>query len=493
MTSANVSKMTANMPFQTNASAKSGKEEKEAVEFMEVLGSLALSGQTNQYKNQSQNVEAAVERAGEIKTEYEKYPVKENRIPEAADRMDDAQMEEAKEAVEEFADEVSQKVEELFGVSEGELQEAMEELGLSFVDLMNPANLAELMTKLTGQEDSLALLMNPDFQELMQDLEGFSAQLLQKLGMTAKEAADLMNQLQREMTGTVENVQNAVTDLQNHMEVQEDTAEVEQNVPDMPEEAALTEKEGPSVKNPQQTGDGTGEEIQTVQKTADETVDNGQKQNSEQEAMEDGDARETMKDTRGLGNERNLTEEPGMQNIQAARTGEAPVVNSAAAPINTSVNVADIIRQVSEFTRIMYQGNVTSMEMQLNPENLGKIFVQVTAKEGAITAHLAAQNEVVKEALESQVAILKENMNQQGLKVEAVEVTIASHEFERNLEENQHNQSQEEQQEQAAKNGNTRRNISMNQLDELSGLMSEEEMLAAKIMRDNGNSVDFTA
>ena len=33
----------------------------------------------------------------------------------------------------------------------------------------------------------------------------------------------------------------------------------------------------------------------------------------------------------------------------------------------------------------------------------------------------------------------------------------------------------------------------MNQLDEMSGLMSEEEMLVAKIMRDNGNSVDFTA
>ncbi len=50
---------------------------------------------------------------------------------------------------------------------------------------------------------------------------------------------------------------------------------------------------------------------------------------------------------------------------------------------------------------------------------------------------------------------------------------------------------QDEQREQASKS--PRRNISMNQLDELSGLMSEEEMLVAKIMRDNGNSVDFTA
>ena len=39
------------------------------------------------------------------------------------------------------------------------------------------------------------------------------------------------------------------------------------------------------------------------------------------------------------------------------------------------------------------------MEMQLNPENLGKIYVQVTAKEGVVTAHLAVQNEIVKRSL----------------------------------------------------------------------------------------------
>jgi flagellar hook-length control protein FliK len=33
----------------------------------------------------------------------------------------------------------------------------------------------------------------------------------------------------------------------------------------------------------------------------------------------------------------------------------------------------------------------------------------------------------------------------------------------------------------------------MDSLDELSGLMTEEEILAAQIMKDNGNSVDLTA
>jgi flagellar hook-length control protein FliK len=30
-------------------------------------------------------------------------------------------------------------------------------------------------------------------------------------------------------------------------------------------------------------------------------------------------------------------------------------------------------------------------------------------------------------------------------------------------------------------------------LDEISGLMTEEEALVAQIMKDNGNSIDFTA
>ena len=42
----------------------------------------------------------------------------------------------------------------------------------------------------------------------------------------------------------------------------------------------------------------------------------------------------------------------------------------------------------------------------------------------------------VKEALESQLVLFKQNMNQAGVKVDAVEVTVGSHELERNLEQN---------------------------------------------------------
>lgn len=173
---------------------------------------------------------------------------------------------------------------------------------------------------------------------------------------------------------------------------------------------------------------------------------------------------------------------------QTVNQGQAVEVTQTV--VQVRVDVEEIMRQVSHMTKVMVSQAESSIEMQLNPANLGKVYLQVVSREGVVTAQIAAQNEAVKEALESQVAILKENMNQQGIKVEAIEVTIASHEFERNLEQNQQNPSgqQEEEARQAS-----RRNINLNSLDELEGALSEEENLVAKIMSEQGNSVNLTA
>ena len=90
---------------------------------------------------------------------------------------------------------------------------------------------------------------------------------------------------------------------------------------------------------------------------------------------------------------------------------------------------------MTEFTKVTVREAQTTMEMQLNPEHLGKLYIEVTTKEGNVSAHIMTQNELVKEALESQMAELKQSMNQAGVKVDAVEVTVGSHEFEKNLDE----------------------------------------------------------
>lgn len=493
MTSANVSKVTAGMTVPTSASKKSGKDEQEAVDFMSMLGNFAVNN-----SQQNNPVTFQVSDSASNKTvEYEKLSTKDDRIPKVTGKTDDADMQKVDQAVEEFAKEVQQEVKELLGVDDAQLEAAMKELGLTYQDLMDPVNLANLVMNLTGEEDQLGLLMNADFQELMQNVEVLSKNLLQELGMTPQEAAEVFAQLEQnaaQITEEVPQQMQEVTDTQADVLKVQQTDDV-QITEQKSQVTGLTETNAAATESVESDGNVQNVEEPVSQEVRVENDQTASQQEGQQEEAPENSM--TTEDDTSLLQQNDTTEKSiftehtFQQTVQTIRTDNITAAPTTAVPHNVVFNTLDVIRQVSEFTRVMYQGDTTSMEMQLNPENLGKIYVQVTAKEGVVTAHLAVQNEIVKEALENQTIQLRENMNQQGIKVEAVEVTIASHEFERNLEQNQQGSAQDEQREQASKS--PRRNISMNQLDELSGLMSEEEMLVAKIMRDNGNSVDFTA
>lgn len=493
MTSANVSKVTAGMTVPTSASKKSGKDEQEAVDFMSMLGNFAVNN-----SQQNNPVTFQVSDSASNKTvEYEKLSTKDDRIPKVTGKTDDADIQKVDQAVEEFAKEVQQEVKELLGVDDAQLEAAMKELGLTYQDLMDPVNLANLVMNLTGEEDQLGLLMNADFQELMQNVEVLSKNLLQELGMTPQEAAEVFAQLEQnaaQITEEVPQQMQEVTDTQADVLKVQQTDDV-QITEQKSQVTGLTETNAAATESVESDGNVQNVEEPVSQEVRVENDQTASQQEGQQEEAPENSM--TTEDDASLLQQNDTTEKSiftehtFQQTVQTIRTDNITAAPTTAVPHNVVFNTLDVIRQVSEFTRVMYQGDTTSMEMQLNPENLGKIYVQVTAKEGVVTAHLAVQNEIVKEALENQTIQLRENMNQQGIKVEAVEVTIASHEFERNLEQNQQGSAQDEQREQASKS--PRRNISMNQLDELSGLMSEEEMLVAKIMRDNGNSVDFTA
>ena len=493
MTSANVSKVTAGMTVQTSASKKSGKDEQEAVDFMSMLGNFAVN-----HSQQNNPVTFQVSDSTSNKTvEYEKLSTKDDRIPKVTGKTDDADMQKVDQAVEEFAKEVQQEVKELLGVDDAQLEAAMKELGLTYQDLMDPVNLANLVMNLTGEEDQLGLLMNADFQELMQNVEVLSKNLLQELGMTPQEVAEVFAQLEQnaaQITEEVPQQMQEVTDTQADVLKVQQTDDV-QITEQKSQVTGLTETNAAATESVESDGNVQNVEEPVSQEVRVENDQTASQQEGQQEEAPENSM--TTEDDASLLQQNDTTEKSiftehtFQQTVQTIRTDNITAAPTTAVPQNVVFNTLDVIRQVSEFTRVMYQGDTTSMEMQLNPENLGKIYVQVTAKEGVVTAHLAVQNEIVKEALENQTIQLRENMNQQGIKVEAVEVTIASHEFERNLEQNQQGSAQDEQREQASES--PRRNISMNQLDELSGLMSEEEMLVAKIMRDNGNSVDFTA
>ena len=101
------------------------------------------------------------------------------------------------------------------------------------------------------------------------------------------------------------------------------------------------------------------------------------------------------------------------------------------------------------------------------------------------------------------MGILKANLEAQGIKVNEVTVTADAHEFERNLEEGQEasmtdtgagNSGAFQEEEEGRRRGGHLGNIDMRNLDDGSlANLTEDERLAAQIMREQGNTISINA
>lgn len=478
---------------QTAGVKGSSQEEELKVAFTEVMSQMsAMAGDELVSKGQLMKAGAVtVPSASSVDAEFSRCGNQGVKIQENSKA--ELKHEELSEKTEAFADDVKEVLKEELGVSEEQIEEAMETLGLTFSDLLNPNQLAALVAELTGAEDMGILLCSEEFMTIMQEVGALSEKLLQEAGVTSDELAQLL-----------EDPKSSIGDakLSEQMIQENDNLQVSESVTD-----AIT-KNAETRQSPDEIADGSESTVTSENADGKLVVDvkiQEDEQPGEEESLKLTDSEKTVNtvenntDKNAAFSKQQGTDDTGAQsrndmpasvNQNVAETNFSQVQNTVG-ETTSQVDVAEIMKQIVEYSKVAIGNQATTMEMQLNPENLGKIYMEITSRDGVVSAHITAQNEVVKEALESQLVELRQNLNQAGVKVEAVEVTVESHEFEKNLEQN--TRQQEEQASQQEKAAKGIRRINLSDLDELSGLMTEEESLAAQIMADQGNSIDYTA
>ena len=196
------------------------------------------------------------------------------------------------------------------------------------------------------------------------------------------------------------------------------------------------------------------------------------------ESYSQQDAKNTTEDTVKVQDVTETKEvvNPILQNIQDA-------LNEVASTEHTdNVNKPQpVVEQIVEQVRVHMNQDTTSMELQLYPEHLGKIQIHVVSKDGVMTARIAAETEQAKQAIENGLANLKEAFEQQDLKVEAVEVMVATAGFEKG-------QDQQEAPQQKRTGGKTGKLVYSDTEDE-----ELEEQAETERMRMTGSSVSYTA
>lgn len=292
------------------------------------------------------------------------------------------------DTVKEVCEDIKDAIKEEFDVSDEDIKVAMELLGLTALDLLSTAKVAELIEQLTGT-DALTLITNEDmmqsFNNIINVVDEANADIAGMLGVKTEEVGIVLGQndiapvVNSEDTAKQDNVKES--DAKNADDNINQTVDNQESLSEVLAKKITTESDGKAKNNMSESNEANNKV--TYADVADNMISN---------------ITDTFADI--------ITED-----------------------IST-VKEADIVNQVIDSVKLMASRELTSMEVMLNPEHLGSVHITVTARNGIVSAQIAAQNEQVKTALENQMVTLMEQFESQGLKVDAVEITVMAHSFE---------------------------------------------------------------
>lgn len=411
------------------------------------------------------------------------------------------------EGITEAAKDVKAAVEEKLGIPDEELTQVMETLGLTMVDLLDPKTMVDIVAEVKDVTP-VDMVADEELTGIVKDLQSTvrekTADLIQEMDVTPEEfkqtLADYKTEYEVVSPGTEK--EEKFTDPR---EVKDDTMLKDQERPTRddtvrtPAEAVKTTTvEAHQDRTERMPDEKEGESKVSLDINVNGRSDEAQNNMSQSSETPQDDLFRSEGRTRTTGNAESHTNHNNnifIQNLTNAveNTLEAAAQTQSPMPHSTMVDAMDLIEQINSQIRAVIDNETQSLAMQLHPESLGRMNVELVSRGGQITAQFEAENASVRAALEGHIAELRQSLEQRGLKVENVEVTVATHEFEQNLMGGE--QSGNAASEQSGR-GRRSRNINLNDLDPediAAEEMDEGERIAREMMAADGNSVDFTA
>ena len=408
--------------------------------------------------------------------------------------LDEEKIKDLAEEISEITNQIVDKIKSEFEVTDEEIEEAMEVLGLTIADLTKPAELRNLLMELTGTSDSIELLTNVELYDSVKEVTDFASNLFTEV---AKDFSLSTEQL-TEMINT-ESFEEALNEVDvsvtsNEAETEADTEVVSEVTVDKTTDAALafenSDKANANETKPVESNNSNESEevpIDTEKKAPDKI----EKPESfaQSNLMNDEAMNERSENRKNFNFDSSKNQEFTFNQTQAVTNQTVNTVGDIVETVTSYTTGADtdnIMRQVTDYVKVHISDDVTKMEIELHPASLGTVNMQINSQNGQITAHLTVQNELVKSVLETQMIKLQETFDEQGTKVSAIEVTVAEYSL------NSQSDNNYSEERNGRNYGSKKKGINLNEIGSLDEL-DEEEQLEAKVMEMNGSSVNYTA
>ncbi len=339
-------------------------------------------------------------------------------------------------------------------IPEEAIREAMDNLQMSEVSLLEPENVKALMIHLTEGADSMSMLTDGEFYDsvtqALETLDGILEDAMKETGMDPEEFKALAEQLEQQAvsTKTPESaIKDAAAEIASNMRPVEDGKQ-ESPVKLPAEKPELTENARTELTAPKEA---------------------------------------PRHESRGNENSNTFAQDHfHFQNPAANAQMQAERMMEAESPLPVA-SPQEIMDQIMDYMKVSVKPELTDLQMQLHPESLGNLHIHISSREGVLTAQFTAQNETVRAVLESQMMELRQNLEEQGVKVEAVEVTVAQYSLDREPEGDNASSGQEQKPKKGVKN------LNLGELDLEDEELTEEEKLEAEMMKSEGSTISYMA
>lgn len=454
MVSAGIGNTIVNSIRSDTRASRGEKSSVSETDFTKVLAQQSDGNYSAKYDKKNENLA----KSDTVKEIIQKTYVNKEKNPVTVNK----QKKDIGEAMSDVYSNIVNVIAEQLGIEPEKVVDTINELQLNIGDLLDTKNTNQIVAELTGMESVMSILTDTDLSEKIKNIYSEISMLAEEFqknfGITQEELGSMLDDVAMIVGETGEN-KDAIMSVLKEMD-KSFSGELNHEI----------ESDGDEVV---QSSVISGETKVNVNK-----ADNHQESSQGKQLTGNSDTTaETIHDNKH-----------GIAGNQVVNVFEEIRETVAERIIGEDNGLADrIVKQITDDIKLYARQDTTALEIQLEPESLGKVSLTVASKAGSVTAHLVVQNEVAREAIESQVSTLKESMNQQGIKIEAIEVTVASKEFEENLDRQKDTSEQQGQR--------RKKHLSGEELSEINGtnVNNNDDTVKEEIMKEMGNTVSYIA
>lgn len=333
--------------------------------------------------------------------------------------------EETENVISEKETELQEEIAKILGVDVDEVKSILEQLAINVFELENPENLLSFLQEVFQVEAPSDLLAIDGIKDTMVQIKQMVEEkitdfesLLNDLNLDFETLRQMKNNINESETPVLKEDGNDIVSDNEEVFSMEQNAIKQGVVKDS--DVSLKDKKETDTSDYSKTNGTQAETTLAVESSENTDMKNDfTGQNSFQNNNMNFENNGNTNNTNGLN-------AVAFENINKA-------LSQVAAKTQTmrNVNTADVINQIiDKFKAGMVKENVSEIRVTLKPDYLGDVALKIVSENGIVSAQFTAENQRVKEIIESNFNNLKNMLDEQGVQVSALSVSVGGEDSE---------------------------------------------------------------